>query len=132
MKEVPPQQVYFTKGEVVTLKCVFEGGEDVTGVFWFNETDQRQPLISENPHCEDCRQDPAVPKDDARRTAPIRAYFYQERVSCPYSISHFTAELVINTSQVNISNGATYTCAGNSIDGTSISYSTSLRMREGV
>lgn len=133
VREVPPQQVYFMKGEVVTLKCIFEGGLDVSGVFWFNEEDQRVPFISENPRCEDCAPDPAVPKDDVRRTAPIRAYFYQEQVVfCPYTIKHFTAELIINTSQVNISNGATYTCAGSSFDGSSISYSTSLRMREGV
>ena len=132
VREAPPQQVYFRKGEEVTLKCAFEGGSDVNGVFWFNEENNRVPLIFENPHCESCDLDPTVPKDGARRTAPVRAYSYQKRVSCSNLLSHFISELVIDTRQVNVSAGTTYTCSGIYQNGTSISYRTSLWRREGA
>lgn len=132
VSDAPPQQVYFRKGEEVTLKCAFEGGSDVNGVFWFNEENQLIPFISENPHCESCDLDPTVPKDGALRTAPARAYFYRKRVSCSNLLSHFTSELIIDTRRVNISAGVTYTCSGMYQYGTSISYQTSLWPREGA
>ena len=132
VRYAPPQQVYFRKGEEVTLKCAFEGGSDVNGVFWFNEENTLIPLIFENPHCESCDLDPTVPKDGALRTAPVRVYSYQKRVSCSNLLSHFISELIIDTRRVNISAGATYTCSGMYQYGTSISYRTSLWTREGA
>ena len=132
VRDAPPQQVYFRKGEEVTLKCAFEGGSDVNGVFWFNEENTLIPLIFENPHCESCDLDLTVPKDGALRTAPVRVYSYQKRVSCSNLLSHFISELIIDTRRVNISAGATYTCSGMYQYGTSISYRTSLWTREGA
>lgn len=129
MREAPPPQVYYRKGEEVTIKCVFEGGSDVNGVFWFNEEDERIDLISENPHCEDCGSDSTAPGD---ATAAIRAHFYKKRVSCSNRINHFTSELIIDTSRVNISNGTSYICSGRYFDGMYITYQTSLWTREGV
>ena len=115
VREAPPPLVYYRKGEEVTLKCVFEGGSDVNGVFWFSEEDERI--------------DSTAPGD---ATAAIRAHFYKKRVSCSNRINHFTSELIIDTSRVNISNGTSYICSGRYFDGMYITYQTSLWTREGV